>query len=169
MSQMYKKKAQEDPDKYGKNGGQSWSEEEHTQLLKEVKSKSIEEISEIHERSQNAISARLKYLARTMINEGKTIEEVQKIVKLVTVDDIQKFISKEKKKLEVKKNNKELLKEFKNKKEFNDEKDVSDNNEDKIILLINKITSIEQKLDYILSKLQEIENNKDNKKIKTKK
>lgn len=165
MSQMYKKKAQEDPDKYGKNGGQSWSEEEHVQLLKEVKNKSIEEISEIHERSQNAINARLKYLARIMINEGKTIEEAQKIVKLVSIDDIQKFISKEKKKLEVKKNNKEILKEIKNQKE--DIKEIS-KSEDKLLEIEKKINSINEKLEIIMNQLDKI-NDKNNKKIKSKK
>jgi hypothetical protein len=149
MSQMYKKKAQEDPDKYGKNGGQSWTEEEHIQLLKEVNKKSIEEIAEIHKRSKNAISARLKYLARKMINEGKTIEEAQKIVKLVEIDDIQKFISSEKNKLKVKKNNKEILKEIKNCNKQEEEKD-------KMSELEIRIKEIENKLNFLVEKIKNI-------------
>ncbi len=93
MSQMYKKKAQENPEKYGKNGGQSWTDEEHEQLLKEAKKKSISEIAIIHKRTENAISARLKYLARKMIYDGDTIEEAQNKVKLVSVEDIQKYLN----------------------------------------------------------------------------
>ena len=159
MSQMYKKKAQEDPDKYGKNGGQPWSEKEHELLLKEVNKKNLQEISISHERTENAICARLKYLARNMINEGKTIEEAQKIVKLVSIEEIKKFINSENKKKEVKEHNKEILKEVKNK---------DDKEENKVIELEKRINSIEDKLNTIIEQLKEIQN-KDSKKVKIKK
>ncbi len=139
---MYKKMAQDNPDKYGKNGGQSWTEEEHEKLLKEVQKKSLSEIAIVHERTENAIRARLKYLARKMINDGSTIEEAQKKVKLVSIDEIKKFISSENHKKEVKNNNKELLKEAKEKKD----KDVDDNKEINILEeLKNKILELENK------------------------
>ncbi len=146
---MYIKKAQENPDKYGKNGGKSWSEEEHEKLLKEVKNKTIAEIAVKHERTENAISARLKYLARKMINDGNSIEEAQKKVKLVSVEDIQKFIDSESHKIDVKKNNKEIIKEVKNNKKDDLEEDYE--------TLKNKIKILEQKQSVYEDRILDLE------------
>lgn len=162
---MYKKKAQENPDKYGKNGGQSWTDEEHEQLLKEVKKKTISEIASIHERSENAISARLKYLARKMIYDGESIEEAQKKVKLVSVEDIQKFIGSENHKKEVKENNKEIIKKVKGKDDNLDD-DVIEELKNKIIILENKNILFEDKINKLEEQLKLFIENGSNKKVK---
>ena len=167
MSQMYKKKAQENPDKYGKNGGQSWTDEEHEQLLKEVKKKTISEIAIIHKRTENAISARLKYLARKMIYDGDTTEEAQNKVKLVSVEDIQKFIGSENHKKEVKENNKEIIKKVKGKNE-NIDNDIIEELENKIIMLENKNTLFEDKINKLEEQIKLLMENNSNKKIKVK-
>ena len=168
MSQMYKKKAQENPDKYGKNGGQSWTDDEHEQLLKEVNKKTISEIAILHKRTENAISARLKYLARKMIYEGKTMEEAQKKVKLVTIEEIEKFIGSENHKKEAKEKKKEIIKEVKQKNNEVDNK-ILEGLQNRIIELENKNKLLEDKLNKMEEQMNLLCDSKISKKIKVSK
>ncbi len=93
-----------------------WSGEEETQMINEINSgKSISQIADIHQRSNNAIAMRLCDMGKRMIEQlGKTIQEAQKKLKLVSINEIENYIKRENDK---KKKNAEEIKPEKKKEE----------------------------------------------------
>lgn len=110
----FQKLAEKDPEKYGENFGKYWSQDEEKQLLKLVKEhKTMLEIAKEHKRSEGAIRAKLQHASVKLHKEGKTNEEIKKIVKLLTTKEIDMAIERDKNKVTSKKNiineNKELV------------------------------------------------------------
>jgi hypothetical protein len=111
-----------------------WNIKEEEQLHHEIKNdNTIQEIAKKHERSNNAIVMHLCEMAKRIIdNDKKSIDYVQKIFKLISVNEIENFIIKENEK----KKEKEAKKVTKNK--TNDKKQ----NENKIFELEEKINKL---------------------------
>ena len=74
-----------------------WSPEEETKMLNEIGSgKSIAQISEILQRSNNAIVMRICGIGKRLVeSNGKTIKEAQKILRIVSVNEIETYIKRE--------------------------------------------------------------------------
>ena len=74
-----------------------WSVEEETQIMNEINNnKTITQIANIHQRSNNAIIMRLCEIGKRLIEKkGKTMQEVQKYLKLVSVNEIESYIKRE--------------------------------------------------------------------------
>jgi len=91
-----------------------WSPEEESQMLNEIdNNKTITQIAEIHDRSNNAIVMRLCEIGKKIIEKkGKNINDVQKVLKLVSVNEIENYIKKENEKKN-KINKEEKVKEVK--------------------------------------------------------
>jgi hypothetical protein len=93
-----------------------WSIEEETQMMNEINNnKTITQIANIHQRSNNAIVMRLCEIGKRLIEQkGKTIQEVQKYLKLVSINEIESYIKRENDK---KNKNSEVSKQEKKKEE----------------------------------------------------
>ena len=75
------------------NHGKRWTNEENDELLKLVsEKKSLEEMSIIHKRTQTAIWLQLLNIAKKMLNEGKSIEEVSELVS-IDIDKLNEYMS----------------------------------------------------------------------------
>ena len=169
------------------NTSKRWPIEEEFELLKEIDNgNSIAEISEIHQRSKNAIVMRICDIAKRKIDKNeKTIEEAQEKVKLVSISEIENYIKREndkKKKLEEdtknniedkkKKNNKDA--KLENKKKDPNESIITKLNElnkkvDDLQELSKKYILLEEKYNILEKKYNELNTNKQEKKIKIKK
>ena len=176
------------------NTSKRWPIEEEFELLKEIDNGcSIAEISEIHQRSKNAIVMRICDIAKRKIDKNeKTIQEAQEKLKLVSISEIENYIKREndkKKKLEEDtKNNTEDTKnntEDKKKKNNKDSK-LENKKEDPNKLIIIKLNELNKKVDdlqelskkynileekynILEEKYNELNTNKQEKKIKIKK
>jgi len=75
-----------------------WSPEEETIMLNEIDNgKTIVQIAEILQRSNNAIAMRICGIGKRLVeSNGKTIKEAQKILKIVSVNEIENYIKREK-------------------------------------------------------------------------
>ncbi len=74
------------------NHGKRWTKEENDNLLKQVSErKTLEDISNYHKRTTNAIWLQLLNLAKKIIKDGKTIEDVSKLVN-ISVDRLNEHI-----------------------------------------------------------------------------
>ncbi len=152
-----------------------WSSEEETQMINEINSgKTISQISDIHQRSNNAIVMRLCEIGkRLMEQKGKTIQEIQKTLKLVSVNEIENYIKRENDK---KKKNTEEKKPEKKKeetiesvklelKELNTKYVLLEERYNKLKHIDDKFNELNNKMDKVLDFIQ----NSENKKIKIKK
>ena len=62
-----------------------WTKDEEKKLLTEIKNKkSIDDIANEHYRSKGGIKARIKHIARELVEEGKSKDEILKITGLST-------------------------------------------------------------------------------------
>ena len=144
------------------NTSKRWPIEEEFELLKEIDNGcSIAEISEIHQRSKNAIVMRICDIAKRKIDKNeKTIQEAQEKLKLVSISEIENYIKREndkKKKLEEDtKNNTEDTKnnteDTKNntedkKKKNNKDSKLENKKEDPNKLIIIKLNELNKKVD----------------------
>ena len=152
-----------------------WSVEEELKMLKEIDNGfSITKIAELHDRSNNAIVMRLCEIGKRLIEQkGKTIQEAQKGLKLVSINEIENYIKKEKDK-ENKNNKEEKIKEIKEetidsvKSELKELKIKFNKLDEKY----NELKSMNDKFDELNNKLDKILDffsNNENKKIKVKK
>jgi hypothetical protein len=75
---------EKDPSKYPARMGEPWGDEEVLQLLTLVqKKKTVDEISNLHERTVGSINSKLKSLAMEYyFNDNRPIEEIQKFTGL---------------------------------------------------------------------------------------
>ena len=72
-----------DPEKYPTNMGKAWLDDEVVQLLQGIKrKKTIQEIAEQHKRTVGGITSRLKQLAADYHEEGRPIEDIEKLTGL---------------------------------------------------------------------------------------
>ncbi len=137
-----------------------WTLEEEKHILEEIESKkSIAEIAEIHDRSNNAIVMHICNIAKRMIdNKGKTIQEAQHLLKLVSINEIENYIKKE----EEKKTKNEEEKKIKqiNKKEKQSIKKIEtiESVKEEINELNNKYNELNDKYNKLNDKLNEIYN-----------
>ncbi len=115
-----------------------WTEEEEKQLLNEIsEKKKISEISKIHDRSTNAISMRACDICIRLIQSGKTIEESQQKINIVSINEIESYIKREKQKKD-----KDMKKE-----------NVSDKTKEDISL-----DTINTKLNMMIEKMNQLQN-----------
>lgn len=148
-----------------------WLDNEKQQLLEEINNgKTITEIANIHERSNNAIVMRICEIAKSRIDKKEqTIEEAQKQLKLVTLTAIENYIKRENDK---KKNSNDS--KLENKKEDSNELIIIRLNELKkqVDDLQEKYNSLEEKYNKLSTNINTnnlIDSNKQEKKIKIRK
>jgi hypothetical protein len=90
------------------NFGKKWSNDEETQLLKELKKNiDVKKIAILHDRTEGGIISRCKEIAYNMHVKNESIENIMKITKL-DVETINKTIKIKNILLEKNKNNKEI-------------------------------------------------------------
>lgn len=153
-----------------------WPEEEEKKLMAEIQDgKSIQEIAIIHQRTDNAIAMRLCDIGKRMSeNTNKTMIDIQKILKLVSVNEIEKYIKnenakhakKEKKEPEKTPKKEETIESVKSKlNELQTKYDLLDEKYNKIKSIDDKFNELNKKMDNLL----ELFTKKDGKKIKVKK
>lgn len=108
----YKKLAFKNPDKYPKNMGNPWDDDEVLLLLEEVRSgKDIKEIATIHERTEGAIKAALQRQALSYyFDQRMPIDEILNLTRLSN-EVFQKALKKDKRYTPPKGNLLEILKE----------------------------------------------------------
>ena len=108
-SPFYQKRMESNPDKYPKNYGMPWTEDETQQLLIEiVRKQTHEQIAETHGRTVGGILGQLKKIAYNYYLEGKPFEKIIKYTGL-TLEIIEDTIEREKNKNE----RKEIIKKEK--------------------------------------------------------
>ena len=121
-----------------------WSEEEETQLLKELKKNiNIKKIAQIHDRSEGGIFSRCKEIAYNMYLEKESIENIIKTTKL-DAETINETIKNKKKLLEQKK-----IKDIKKK-----DMDIIVN---EIINIKNTMTEYKCKIESLENKVESLE------------
>ena len=154
-----------------KQSVKKWLDAEKQQLLEEINNgKTITEIANIHERSNNAIVMRICEIAKSRIDKKEqTIEEAQKQLKLVTLTAIENYIKRENDK---KKNSNDS--KLENKKEDSNELIIIRLNELKkqVDDLQEKYNSLEEKYNKLSTNINTnnlIDSNKQEKKIKIRK
>ena len=154
-----------------KQSVKKWLDAEKQQLLEEINNgKTITEIANIHERSNNAIVMRICEIAKSRIDKKEqTIEEAQKQLKLVTLTAIENYIKRENDK---KKNSNDT--KLENKKEDSNELIIIRLNELKkqVDDLQEKYNSLEEKYNKLSTNINTnnlIDSNKQEKKIKIRK
>ncbi len=94
------------PDKYPKNMGKSWSDDEMLLLLEEVRqNKTVKEIASSHERTEGGINAALmKQSVSYYYDQRMPVDEILKLTR-VSVNNFQKAIKKDKRYVENKSTN----------------------------------------------------------------
>lgn len=158
-----------------KQSVKKWLDNEKQQLLEEINNgKTITEIANIHERSNNAIVMRICEIAKSRIDKKEqTLEEAQKQLKLVTLTAIENYIKRE--------NDKKNKNDDEKKKNSNDSK-LENKKEDSNELIIIRLNELKKQVDDLQEKynlLEEkynelntnnlIDSNKQEKKIKIRK
>jgi hypothetical protein len=93
----YQKMASDNPDKYPKNMGKSWSDDEMLLLLEEVRqNKTAKEIATSHERTEGGIYAALMKQALSYhFDQRMPVNEILKLTR-VSENNFQKAIKKDK-------------------------------------------------------------------------
>lgn len=66
------------------NAGKKWTNDEDNELKDELIKMSLNEIADKHKRSLTSIQARLKHIIETYKNDGKSIKEISRLIKLKT-------------------------------------------------------------------------------------
>ena len=119
-----------------------WLDNEKQQLLEEINNgKTITEIANIHERSNNAIVMRICEIAKSRIDKKEqTLEEAQKQLKLVTLTAIENYIKRENEK----------------KKNSNDSK-LENKKEDSNELIIIRLNELKKQVDDLQEKYNSLE------------
>jgi hypothetical protein len=120
------------------NFGKKWSNDEETQLLKELKKKiDVKKIALLHDRTEGGIISRCKEIAYNMYIKNESMENIMKITKL-DIETINKTIKIKNILLEKNKNNK-------------NNKEIKNN-------IHNEITSIKNTIEEYKSRLEIQEN-----------
>ena len=127
-----------------------WLDNEKQQLLEEINNgKTITEIANIHERSNNAIVMRICEIAKSRIDKKEqTIEEAQKQLKLVTLTAIENYIKRE--------NDKKNKNDDEKKKNSNDSK-LENKKEDSNELIIIRLNELKKQVDDLQEKYNSLE------------
>lgn len=89
-----------------KNYGAPWTKEEEDKLLQEInENKTVDQISKDHKRSVGGILGKISTIAKKMHDNGKSRQDIEKTLKLLNKDMLNKalFQNKEKQNGEVKK------------------------------------------------------------------
>jgi hypothetical protein len=127
-----------------------WLDNEKQQLLEEINNgKTITEIANIHERSNNAIVMRICEIAKSRIDKKEqTLEEAQKQLKLVTLTAIENYIKRE--------NDKKNKNDDEKKKNSNDSK-LENKKEDSNELIIIRLNELKNQVDDLQEKYNSLE------------
>ena len=127
-----------------------WLDNEKQQLLEEIDNgKTITEIANIHERSNNAIVMRICEIAKSRIDKKEqTLEEAQKQLKLVTLTAIENYIKRE--------NDKKNKNDDEKKKNSNDSK-LENKKEDSNELIIIRLNELKKQVDDLQEKYNSLE------------
>lgn len=133
-----------------KQSVKKWLDNEKQQLLEEINNgKTITEIANIHERSNNAIVMRICEIAKSRIDKKEqTIEEAQKQLKLVTLTAIENYIKRE--------NDKKNKNDDEKKKNSNDSK-LENKKEDSNELIIIRLNELKKQVDDLQEKYNSLE------------
>ena len=133
-----------------KQSVKKWLDAEKQQLLEEINNgKTITEIANIHERSNNAIVMRICEIAKSRIDKKEqTIEEAQKQLKLVTLTAIENYIKRE--------NDKKNKNDDEKKKNSNDSK-LENKKEDSNELIIIRLNELKKQVDDLQEKYNSLE------------
>ena len=133
-----------------KQSVKKWLDNEKQQLLEEINNgKTITEIANIHERSNNAIVMRICEIAKSRIDKKEqTLEEAQKQLKLVTLTAIENYIKRE--------NDKKNKNDDEKKKNSNDSK-LENKKEDSNELIIIRLNELKKQVDDLQEKYNSLE------------
>ena len=133
-----------------KQSVKKWLDNEKQQLLEEINNgKTITEIANIHERSNNAIVMRICEIAKSRIDKKEqTLEEAQKQLKLVTLTAIENYIKRE--------NDKKNKNDDEKKKNSNDSK-LENKKEDSNELIIIRLNELKNQVDDLQEKYNSLE------------
>ena len=133
-----------------KQSVKKWLDNEKEQLLQEINNgKTITEIANIHERSNNAIVMRICEIAKSRIDKKEqTLEEAQKQLKLVTLTAIENYIKRE--------NDKKNKNDDEKKKNSNDSK-LENKKEDSNDSIITKLNELKKQVDDLQEKYNSLE------------
>jgi hypothetical protein len=141
-----------------KQSVKKWLDNEKEQLLQEINNgKTITEIANIHERSNNAIVMRICEIAKSRIDKKEqTLEEAQKQLKLVTLTAIENYIKRENDKKNKNDDDKKNKNDDEKKKNNNDSK-LENKKEDSNDSIITKLNELKKQVDDLQEKYNSLE------------
>lgn len=150
---FWTKVVENNPGKYPERAGFTWDEEESMNLLLAIRqNQTFETIAENHQRTKGSIICQLKRIAVDYNNEGMELKKIMKYTRLFE-EQINEAIEKDRyKKIPIEEKNK--LKEEKNKNEENNITNVTDKKEKRER---RKLNIVDNKDEEILETLKNIE------------